>query len=36
MLSNRVKSIEIAQERAKKQSHVLEGISMLAEAAKQL
>ena len=36
MLSNRVKILETEQERAKKQSHALEGISLLAEATKQL
>ena len=36
MLSNRVKSLETEQERAKKQSHALEGIVMLAEATKRL
>ena len=36
MLLNRVRSLEIEQERSKKQSHALEGIAMLAEAAKNL
>ena len=36
MLSNRVKSMETEKEWAKKQSHALEGISMLAEVSKQL
>ena len=36
MLSNRFKSMETEQERAKKHSHALEGISMLAEVAKLL
>ena len=36
MLSNRVRSLETEQKRSKKQSHALEKIVMLAEAAKQL
>ena len=36
MLSNRVRILETVRERTKKQSHALEGISMLAKAAKKL
>ena len=36
MLSNIVKSLETKQERAKKQSHALEGIAMLAKETKRL
>ena len=36
MLLNRVRSLEIEQERSKKQSHALDGISVLEEEAKKL
>ena len=36
MLSNRVRSLETEQERTNKQSHALEGIATLTEAAKRL
>ena len=36
MLLKRIRSLETEQEQSKKQSHALEGISMLVEAAKNL